>query len=170
MPKLFDTKSLQHPKKGFTLIELLISITIISILIGIGTFSWMSGQVKSRDSRRKSDLKLIQQSLDSYFLANGEYPPKSQAGVLCGQLYSMTGANGVATLLVPAFIPKLPQDPTFPGTASDYFYKREGPTTYKLYATLENANDQDYVASYAGSDGSGCGALTNVYHYRAVSP
>lgn len=167
MPKLSATHYPQHTKKGFTLIELLISITIISILIGIGTFSWMSGQVKSRDSRRKSDLKLIQQSLDSYFLANGEYPPKSQAGVLCGQLYGLTS---VKNLLEGTFIPKLPQDPTFPGTASDYFYKREGPTTYKLYTTLENANDQDYVASYAGSDGGGCGSLTNAYHYRVVSP
>lgn len=168
---IVDSQSAIVSKKGFTLIELLISITVISILIGMGALSWNSGQVKSRDSRRKADLKTIAQSLDSYFLQNGEYPPKGAVGTVCGQIYNVSYlGTTISSLLVPALLPKLPQDPTWPSSTSDYFYLRTGPASYKIYATLENPNDQDYNSSYAVSDGAGCGSLTNLYHYRVVSP
>ncbi|MCL4360231.1 type II secretion system GspH family protein [Patescibacteria group bacterium] len=40
---------------GFTLIELLIVIAILGILVRLGLASFLSSQIKSRDSRRKSD-------------------------------------------------------------------------------------------------------------------
>ncbi len=173
LPKksIADNRSAIVTNKGFTLIELLISITVISILIGMGALSWNSGQVKSRDSRRKADLKTIAQSLDSYFLQNGEYPPKGAVGTVCGQIYNLSYlGTTISSLLVPAFLPKLPLDPTYPSSTSDYFYLRTGPASYKVYAILENPNDQEYNSSYVASDGASCGSLTSLYHYRVVSP
>ncbi len=61
-------------KSGFTLIELLIAISIISILATIGFISYAAIQRDARDSRRLSDLRLIEQSLEHLRSKNGQYP------------------------------------------------------------------------------------------------
>lgn len=57
-------------KKGFTLLELLVVIAIIAVLISMATVSYSSAQRKSRDSRRKSDLKSVQAALEQYYADN----------------------------------------------------------------------------------------------------
>lgn len=47
--------------------ELLIVIAIIGILISIATVAYSSAQKKSRDSRRKSDVKAIQNAMEQYY-------------------------------------------------------------------------------------------------------
>ncbi len=56
-----------NKKSGFTLLELLVVIAIIAVLISMATVSYSSAQRKSRDSRRKSDLKSIQAALEQYY-------------------------------------------------------------------------------------------------------
>jgi len=66
---------MKKKQKGFTLLELLVVIGIIGILVGIGTISYQSAQEKSRDSRRRSDLKAISNALEQYYADNdGSYP------------------------------------------------------------------------------------------------
>ncbi len=60
---------------GFTLIELLIAVTIIAILISIGTASFLKAQSQARDARRLADLSDIQSALEQYYSENGIYPP-----------------------------------------------------------------------------------------------
>lgn len=63
-------------KKGFTLMELLIVIALIGILVTMGVASYGTAQVKSRDSRRKTDMKVIQNAFEQYYSENnGDYPP-----------------------------------------------------------------------------------------------
>src|SRR3989344_9590535 len=64
---------LQSNQKGFTLIELLVVITIIALLIGAATVSYTKVQQKGRDTKRKSDLKAIQQALEIYYQTYGTY-------------------------------------------------------------------------------------------------
>lgn len=61
-------------KSGFTLIELLVVISIIAILSVIGLVSYNYFLKNSRDSRRQSDLKLIQSGLEEYFADQFFYP------------------------------------------------------------------------------------------------
>jgi len=60
--------------RGFTLLELLVVIAIIGILVALGTVSYSTAQKKSRDSKRLSDLKEIQNTLEVYYSVNGQYP------------------------------------------------------------------------------------------------
>lgn len=60
---------------GFTLIELLVVITIIGILVSLGTVSYSTTQKKARNSRRMQDLKAIQSAFEQYYADNsGSYP------------------------------------------------------------------------------------------------
>jgi prepilin-type N-terminal cleavage/methylation domain-containing protein len=88
-------KNVPHKKFGFTLLELLIVIAIIGILVSAGVASYSQAQKKSRDSRRKSDLKAIQSAFEQYY---AESPTQSYP----------VGCSVDATFL-PGGIPKDPK-------------------------------------------------------------
>ena len=69
-------------RHGFTLFELLVSISIIGILIALGTVSFTTIQQSGRDSRRKSDVKGIQNALEQYYAQNSAYPTTCSAAEL----------------------------------------------------------------------------------------
>lgn len=60
---------------GFTLIELLVVISIIGILIALGTASYTTAQKKGRDAKRQADMKAVQSALEQYNSIHGVYPP-----------------------------------------------------------------------------------------------
>ncbi len=64
-------------KKAFTLIELLIVISIIAILVSIATASYITAQKKGRDSKRRQDLKDIQNAFEQYYAEYQAYPTTS---------------------------------------------------------------------------------------------
>lgn len=50
-------------------------IGIIALLLGVATTSYSEAQKRSRDSRRRSDLKAMQDALEQYYGANSyKYP------------------------------------------------------------------------------------------------
>lgn len=61
--------------RGFSLLELLVVIAIIGILLSVGAASYSVAQQKSRDSRRRSDMKAVQNAFEQYYLDNNSYPP-----------------------------------------------------------------------------------------------
>lgn len=62
-------------KKAFTLLEMLVVIGIISILVSIGFSSYSTAQKKSRDAKRKNDLKSIQNAFEQYYsICSYKYP------------------------------------------------------------------------------------------------
>lgn len=62
-------------RHGFSLLEILVVISIIGILLAIAVSSYSNAQRKSRDARRKTDLKAIQQSAEQYYSVCGyKYP------------------------------------------------------------------------------------------------
>lgn len=79
--------SLLSNKGGFTLMELLVVISIIAILISIGLTSFSTVQKKARDSKRKSDIKEVQNSLEQYYSVCGsQYPVPTDfyaQGIVC---------------------------------------------------------------------------------------
>ena len=60
-------------KKGFTLLELLVVISIIAILIGLSSVSYTTAQKKSRNSKRRGDIKAVQNAFEQYNSINTGY-------------------------------------------------------------------------------------------------
>lgn len=61
-------------RRGFTLIELLTVVAIIGILVSIGSYTYASSLARSRDNQRLTDLNLIKNALEQYYLENRTYP------------------------------------------------------------------------------------------------
>lgn len=66
---------------GFTLLELLVVISIIGILVAMGAAAFTNAQQKSRNARRRADMKSIQTAMEQYYTLNSSEYPASCAGV-----------------------------------------------------------------------------------------
>jgi len=111
-------------KKGFTLIELLIVIVIIGIIASLAMIGLNSVRTKSRDARRITDVRQIQNALEIYRNDNGVYP----SAITSGQ--PMTGENDYT------YMPKVPAAPGVNDgdcTSDEYTYASTNTsTTYSL--------------------------------------
>ncbi len=130
--------------------EIMVSIFIMSILAGIATRSVKFHVQKTRDMRRKADLRQLQKGLTTYFARNGRFP---STGAPCGDnscyytsepnyaAFSNNGGNWIPGL-APTYIGQLPRDPKgdkstiAPCSAwalRSYLYTSDG-NNYKLIA------------------------------------
>lgn len=147
------------PRLGFTLIELLVTLSIISILAGLGLANYSTSQKRARDARRKADLSEIRAALEMYRADIGFYP-LSGCGYDCpappgisGWRFSSAGDSWIPELVSGGYLQKVPVDPKNTGSApwnTDeyvYAYGNVGRTTYgasyDLTAQLENTSDPD---------------------------
>jgi general secretion pathway protein G len=101
--------------RGFTLIELLVVIAIIGILSSVVLASLSTARAKSRDARRIADIDQIRTALELYNDSTGAYPSFTSASL---QSFTSSDTTGVG-LIVPAYMSKLPSDPT---AANRYYY------------------------------------------------
>jgi uncharacterized protein (TIGR02145 family) len=111
------------PKNFFTVVELLIVISIIGIIISISFISYSNVRQKSRDTKRITDIKLIQKSLEDYYRNEGAYPISLTPG------QSLVGSSSSSTYL--QVIPQNPS-PRNDGACLD------GEYTYRSTATGTN--------------------------------
>lgn len=135
----------QRHNQGFTLIELLLVIVILGILIVIGLTSFISSQKKSRDLKRKQDLRQVAVSLEAYYNDKGKYPVgDGNTGVMIGcfvndgQVCDWGGSfedkNGTTYMVT------LPTESSPPAR---YFYVSASGAQYQLYTRLENPLDSE---------------------------
>lgn len=83
----------------------MIAVAIIAVLVAIGAVVYVDIQKKSRDARRLSDLRAIQNAAETYYAENTAYPPDA------------------ATLAIRLESRIFPRDPRFTVTTDNYQYK-----------------------------------------------
>lgn len=130
-------KNSQDWMKGFTIFELLIVITIIGAIIIMGFGNYSGAQKRTRDTRRKSDLKQIRTAIELF--RQDKNPPAYPADSAIPAPGSVWSAGGNIYMNA---VPGDPRGQPF----SFYHYDNTSVTsnlTYKLCACLENVNDPD---------------------------
>ncbi len=92
-------KTTRYRGNGFTLVELLVCVAIIAMLSAAGVLGFSGVQTQVKKKKTSTLIKLIENSLDSYYLDNGEYPAgtgaaETNSSVLFTELggYTTTGA------------------------------------------------------------------------------
>lgn len=88
--------------RGFTLLELLVVLSIMAILVTLGISSFTTAQKKSRDAKRKSDIKEVQGALEQYYS-------------ICGYQYPTPASTYFTSVICSspsiAILPTVPSDP-----------------------------------------------------------
>ncbi|MCX6731185.1 MAG: type II secretion system protein [Candidatus Roizmanbacteria bacterium] len=109
-------------KKSFTLLEMLIVLGIIALLLSVLTVSFSTAQKKSRDAKRKGDIKALQNGLEQYYATcNFAYP---------------TGTLAVGTpLACGASTPVISVMPVDPKSGSGYTYTPTGSSEFSICTT-----------------------------------
>ena len=107
--------------KGFTLIELLVVIGILAILLSIVLIAINPARQfgQANNTRRRSEVTQILNAIGAYAADHkGLLPPALEAAATDGTIYALASADRGAVahlddcaLLVPTYIPALPQDP-----------------------------------------------------------
>ncbi len=65
---------LKKKANAFTLLEILVVISIIGILIALGTAAYATTQKKGRDAKRKADIKALQNGFEQFRAKTNSYP------------------------------------------------------------------------------------------------
>jgi prepilin-type N-terminal cleavage/methylation domain-containing protein len=126
---------IKNTRKGFTLIEILIVVAIIAILASVVLVGLGPTQQAGRDARRISDLSEVQNGLELYYNAKGQYPAPAAGTWSAGLVTALTGASiDVSTV---------PSDPS--SNRSYQYWYSAGQTAYVLGAQLENANNSVFT-------------------------
>jgi prepilin-type N-terminal cleavage/methylation domain-containing protein len=113
---------------GFTLIELLVVIAVVGVLMGVvvAVLNPAAYFKRGRDSRRLSDLTVVQSALEQYFAQNGSYP--TTGGV----------PFGAGWLPYLKFVPNDPQNAEDTTKVYEYCASGTPPSNYEVCATMES--------------------------------
>lgn len=134
--------------RGLTLIELLVVMVIMGILATVGFGQYRTSQIKARDAQRKGDLDNVSRALEMYYNDHESYPTSSDGKIQVGADVLNWGTAFDTDDVV--YMKTLPSDPV---SDYDYCYESDADGSYyKLYAKLENENDDDYGSYTCNGD------------------
>lgn len=118
-------------KKSFTLLEMLIVLGIIALILSVLTVSFSTTQKKSRDAKRKGDIKALQNGLEQYYATcNFTYP---------------TGTLAVGTPLTCGGTPVISVIPVDPKSGTGYTYTPSGTSGFSI---CSNSLESETPASF----------------------
>ncbi|MBU0707785.1 type II secretion system GspH family protein [Patescibacteria group bacterium] len=150
-------------KKGFTLIELLVVIAIIGLLSTLAIVSLNTAREKSRDSKRASDIRVIQSAIELEVNEEGAPPTAADWAALNTAVGEYVVGGALPTPTGTPACAALDADPT----GDCYLYCENG-SDYLLAAMFESGGPGDITgdldgvaASYAAGECiANSGALT----------
>ncbi len=135
-------------QKGFTLIEMLVVVAIVGILSSVVVVGLSGARSKARDARRISDVKSIQNYLETNYTAASGYLPDPGTNTCVTGMTGSVDANGC--LLDPQ--------------SKVYQYTYGGSSqSYKVGIGLENDENNNFSSTICPS------AITEVPAYCATS-
>jgi len=163
---------MNHSIKGFTLIELLIVIAILAILATAVVLVLNPAQIlaQARDSQRISDLSSVKSAI-ALCLATATSTPAMTVGPW--STFSTTCPFTTCTVKLTAIdgsgwvgidlrltsggssLGSLPIDPLNNSTSSQYSYRADAASTFKLTGVLESTKYSPKMATDGGSFGAG---------------
>lgn len=117
---------------GFTLVELLVTISVMVILLTLGSVALTGYQVNARDEERKTDVGVITQQLEAYYNTNGEYPATD-----------VMNTESAVDSALPDIDPRALRDPLTPTTATMSFAVATS-TSVPSVASLNNGKTYLY--------------------------
>lgn len=115
---------------GFTLVELLVVVSIIAILVAMAIGTYSSFQKKGRDTKRQSDLNVIQSALEQYHADQGFYPV---SGIIDADVGITNLSGRPAPLPLPRVVTYLQQIPRDPLQSPS-----DTPPLYYRYVSIPN--------------------------------
>lgn len=152
---------------GFTLIELLVVIAIISLLSSVVLASLSGARASARDTRRKQDLRQIEQALQQYYNDHGHWPCEDASDADCsGQSTDANGRVGEGAgldSLLSSYMQSVPTDPSGPGDADRYYYYDgmqwcDGSFYAVVFAhklETQSGNGSELCSNWGGEGGAG---------------
>lgn len=130
-------------KSGFTIVELLVVVAIISLLVAVIAATWSGLKAKSRDTKRVTDIKAIQDALGLYNTTTQHFPVSAGALVL-------TGSDAVSLELISSgSIPAVPADPL---NATPYQYTYQSDASGSTYAVTYYLETNSISGKSAGEN------------------
>jgi general secretion pathway protein G len=124
-----------NQKNAFTMIELLVVVAIIGILSALIIVGMSSLTQDARDAKRKDEIDTVRKAIWSQSSMGSKGYPVETSWCCLGKTGNCTT---LTSALVPDFLGKLPQDPSYSSSNCEhcYMYKSDG-TTFDLYTKLE---------------------------------
>lgn len=169
-------KTFQLVKKteSFTLIELIVVMMIVSslALLIIGNFT--STLKRGRDAKRKADLALLRQVLETYYEDKRSYPPiPADEYEITNHIVSPEGfirrkKAFIDTASGKMYMGRLPDEPN---PSYEYVYTTDSlGTYYRLFSCIENKDDTGEGVSHSGFTGAPTTCGCSVCNYTVSSP
>ena len=125
----FRRSTRHRDTSGFTLIELLVVIAIIGLLASMAVLAFGDARARSRDAKRASDIRQIQNAIELYREDNAGSPPDTGGVTYCLGTSScwsdMVGSSALDAALAPYLNP-IPVDPIPTRMYGAYAYRAPG--------------------------------------------
>jgi len=157
-------------RTGFTVVEVIIVMAIMAILLAIGTVSFRSYQVSTRDKTREGDIATIQNYLESLYpreLRDSSNNIIKSAGSYPAHVVNGAGGSAMTEALFDQIFSELP-DAAKKGPLPGEKFVSAGVLQYGIRPTpLNSSMLMSYVGNYNVSRPSGYD--NGVYAYFAVN-